>query len=161
MSNLTGARELNAVLKKLPVSIGQKVLIASLRPGANIVKKEAIQRSPAGHRTAVRKLQGKKSKGQVVNYGTIKSNLKTTVTFKSNQGSTIAIHVGKAFWAMFMEFGTRHQPARPFMRPAFDQVKHRALDKIGATLGKNVEKAALKLAGTFAKSGLVKKRRRR
>ena len=60
-----------------------------------------------------------------------------------------------------VEFGTAHSAPQPWLRPAFDAMKGAALAKIGESLGNAVERAAMKLAGTFATSGLSKRRRRR
>lgn len=35
----------------------------------------------------------------------------------------------RAYWGAFAEFGTVHEPAKPWMRPAFDMVKQQAVDK--------------------------------
>ena len=139
-STITGARELEKVLKRLPGKIGQKVLLSSLRPGATLIKKEAKIRAP-------------------VKSGTLRDE----IVVRKEKGGVVALRVGPtrdAFWGMFQEFGTIKQPARPWLRPAFDATKGKALDAVGKRLGKNVEKAAEKLAGSFAKSGLKKKRRR-
>ena len=156
-STISGASELNAVLRKLPKEIGQKVLLSSLRAGANVIKKEAIIRAPASGLGA-EKRRKRSSSGE--DYGTLKSNIKATVTAKSADSVTIKVHRGAAFWGQFLEFGTVNMPARPWLRPAFDATKGKAVDVIGKRLGKNVEKAAEKLAGSFATSGLKKKRRR-
>lgn len=42
----------------------------------------------------------------------------------------IQVQVGadkKAYWALFQEFGTRKQRAKPFMRPAFESTKDEVL----------------------------------
>lgn len=46
MSNVTGVKELNAALSKLPVKIAEKVVKKSLRKGANLVAKRARQNAP-------------------------------------------------------------------------------------------------------------------
>src|SRR5271166_4974074 len=46
--------------------------------------------------------------------------MKATVSTKNDRGEVKVGPVAKAFYAMFPEFGTRHQPAKPFIRPAFE-----------------------------------------
>lgn len=43
--------------------------------------------------------------------------------------------------AHFIEFGTVNMPAEPFLRPAFDQGKEKALDALVDQLRKQIEKA--------------------
>ena len=190
-TQLTGARELEAVLKQLPKEIGEKVLVAATRAGANVVRKDALARLEAG---GVSKRGGPRNDPALVIVRDRKSA--ASVTLK------LAIHK-RRFYLMFREFGTaphsiragkarrgagvlertfggratvlanpetgevfgpevQHpgQPARPFLRPAFDGKAGAAVDAIGVVLGKKIEQAALKLAGSFAKSGLSKRRRR-
>lgn len=51
------------------------------------------------------------------------------------------------FYLMFPEFGTVHESAHPFMRPAFDRDGHALIDRLGKELGSSVERAAKRLAG--------------
>lgn len=48
---------------------------------------------------------------------------------------------GDLFYAQFVEFGTAKMSARPFMRPAFDQNKERAVEVMKATLARGIERA--------------------
>lgn len=43
---ITGAKEIEAILRKLPDKIGRRVLNAALRTGANVIAKEARLRVP-------------------------------------------------------------------------------------------------------------------
>jgi len=95
----------------------------------------------------------KASIGQVGVRSPDKSKLTRTVGALKGAGK-------KGFHAHLIEFGTVKMAARPFIRPAFDQTKGEALKVMGKELGKGVEKAARKLAGSFAKSGLKTRRRR-
>lgn len=53
--------------------------------------------------------------------------------------------------AIFEEFGTVNQPARPYMRPAWEATKEQALDTFGKNLGAGIEKAAARAARKAAK----------
>jgi HK97 gp10 family phage protein len=51
-----------------------------------------------------------------------------------------------AWYAHFVEFGTEKQAAQPFMRPAFNESKQKAVDEFTESLAKKLKKAAAKLA---------------
>ena len=44
-----------------------------------------------------------------------------------------------AVWGSFVEFGSIHGPAQPFMRPAFEQAKARAQEVFTDEIKKGVE----------------------
>ena len=179
-TRLTGAREMERVLKQLPVKVRGKVLASAARAGAQVVRKEAVSRLGGDKADIITRKVGARDKNRP--------------TFKGG----VTIRVGppaKKFFLLFREFGTashelpkestrrrrgttvladapsgevfgasvQHpgQPPRPFLRPAFDQTKGKALAAIGKSMGRGIEREAKKLAGSFAKSGLGAKRRRR
>ena len=146
-SRITGAREMSRVLSKLPPKIGGRVLANAVRAGARVIAKEAKARVP-------------------VRTGALKKSIavrKATGRRASRTG--VRVHVGflkpVSRRAHLTEFGTAHSAAQPFLRPAFDSRAPAALAKIGQILGRGIERAATKLAGSFAQSGLKSKRRRR
>jgi len=49
--------------------------------------------------------------------------------------------LGDFFYAHFIEFGTAKMAAKPFMRPAFDTNKERAVEVMKTTLAKGIERA--------------------
>ena len=147
-STMSGAQALDGVLKKLPERVARNVVRRAVTKGAKVIEEEMRARAPVG---ATGNL--KASIGQVGVKSRDKSKLTRTVGALKGAGR-------KGFHAHLLEFGTVKMAARPFIRPAFDQTKGEALKVIGMELGKGVEKAARKLAGSFAKSGLKKRRRR-
>ena len=155
---LHGAREMEAVLKQLPDYIAKRVVVGALRQAAVPILEEAQRLAPVGQESKgrVRLRRSKSGKVSISNYGKLKLNLGiVNVPDKKTQYSaTVAVSVRKAFWGMFVEFGTRFMSARPFMRPAFDAKKFEALNRLGEALGEGIEKAAKKLAGPLSKSGL-------
>lgn len=48
---------------------------------------------------------------------------------------------GPLFYARFLEWGTSHQQADPFMRPAFEQHKGELPEMIRDDINKKIEKA--------------------
>jgi len=143
-----GAVELTRVLKKLPKEIGEKAMISALRSGAGVIKKEAKATAPRGPEK-----QGRKKH--------LADSITVRKTSRRGEVPQVSVTVGKAYWGMFQEFGTRYMAANPWLRPAFDAAKEHAVVKIGKQLGKATVRAAVKLAGPYAKSGLKSRRRRR
>jgi HK97 gp10 family phage protein len=93
----------------------------------------------------------------------------------SNISAAAVAGVGsKAFYLKFLEWGwiltshgggrssrkrIKHISPRPFLRPAWETTKMAALEKIGRNLGSGIEKAAERLAGSYANSGFSKRGR--
>lgn len=50
------------------------------------------------------------------------------------------------WWGGFGEFGTVHEAAHPWMRPAFDGYKDQVLASIGTELWAGIERATKRLA---------------
>jgi len=158
-SQLTGGKQLVNMLRQLPEQMQQKVLVRATRKGAKIVKEEIQQRAPVGdidissEKKANRKLKysRKKDAYEVVK---LRSEIKEKLIKKSPEEVIFAIHAGRAFWAQFFEFGTRHMSKQPFFRPGFDTASPRALEKMAEDVGKGAIKQAEKLAGRYKKSGL-------
>ena len=143
-AKLKGADELARVLRALPDKLGDPAMASALRKGASVVKKEAAETAPK--RT-----------------GTLRKNILIKKAKDRDRGE-VAYEVGpagRAFYGLFAEFGTSRQPARPWLRPAWEASKRPALDTIMKTLRKNIDRAAQKLAGRYRDSGLSKKVRRR
>tara|TARA_Y100000310_G_scaffold345430_1_gene464861 strand:- start:431 stop:910 length:480 start_codon:yes stop_codon:yes gene_type:complete len=149
---ITGAKEIEAVLKKLPAKVQKKALNQAVRAGARVIQKDAIKRAPV--------LPGR---------GRILKTKKGIVVARKARGEGRGAKVGRisvglsgsAFFGLYWEFGTTTIPARPFMRPAFEATKKEVVEAIGKKLGDAVEKGARDLAGPYAKSGLARKKRRR
>jgi len=145
-----GAKEIEAVLKELPEQVGRNVLNGALMSGANVVVKEARARAPRG------KGDTKDAKGR--NVGHLFQNIRRKRWKRGSHSAEVKIGIGAAFWGMFLEFGTSKMAARPWLRPAWDASKEKALAAIGKSLGRGLERAATKLAGKYSKSGLGSRR---
>lgn len=155
---ITGAREMAAVLLQLPHHIAKQALTKALREAAEPILDEARTLAPVGQESKgrVRLRRTKRGKVTISNYGKLKLSLRiaNVPANRTPHSATVVVTVGKAFWGLFVEFGTRFMSARPFMRPAFESKKMEALNRLGESLGEQIEKAAKKLAGPLAKSGL-------
>lgn len=157
--NLLGADELNKTLKQLPKELSQKVYMQSLRKGAVLMRDAAKERAPYGSDFEKRSYARKKKGVATTHFVKLRDEIRITVTTKTDISFAVAVHVGAAYWGMFQEYGTSHQAARPWLRPAFDATAELSINTIGQALGAGVERAAERLAGPLAKSGLLKRRR--
>lgn len=160
LTHISGAKEMEAVLRQLPDYIAKQALTAALRDAAQPILDEARARAPVGQESKgrVRLRTTKRGKVSISNYGKLKLNLRiiTVPAAQTPHSATVVVSTGKAFWGMWVEFGiaSRGIAARPFLRPAFESRKMEALNRLGKSLGEQIEKAATKLAGPLAKSGL-------
>jgi len=75
--------------------------------------------------------------------------------FTEEGASSVTVFMGPTFegypQAIPQEFGTAHHPPKPYMRPAWDQHKHQALQHVATELGAEVQKAAQRQARRAAK----------
>lgn len=151
-SQVTGLKECNEVLKRLPERVQKRVLANAVRAGATVVNRAVKAAAPVGDEKSPASKQ----------YGSIKQNIRVQRLRKVPK--TAAGHrvwTKDAFWAMFYEFGTSRQPARPFFRPAWDASLSEAVARIRERLAAGVEREAKKLAGEYkvAKKSLGVRRR--
>jgi HK97 gp10 family phage protein len=110
-----GLSDIDAALKELPIQTQKVVLRRGLTLAARVYQDGMMRRV----------VQAREHR--IVRYGKdyprkIAHAIGYRVRFKKD-GDPIA-EIGplkSAFWAMFVELGTRFQPARPFMRPTFEQ----------------------------------------
>jgi HK97 gp10 family phage protein len=143
--NIDGASQIEALLKQMPERVARNVVNHSLMQGAAVVVRELKNDAPVGvyGDGGVRKVPTRKRQ----KFGSLASNIRRKTLKVGGASMTVGVGIGRAFWGLFDEFGTHHQPARPWFRRAWEAVKLQALDAIGKDLGKSVEREALKLAG--------------
>jgi HK97 gp10 family phage protein len=73
--------------------------------------------------------------------------------YKAGALGVAEVHVGtKLSRGLFQEFGTFDQPAQPFMRPAWEANKDKALEIVGSQLWIEIRKAADRAARKQAKA---------
>lgn len=139
-TRIEGAKEMDRVLRALPRAVGRRAAVGSLRAGAKPIADEMELLAPRD--------QGELAESVVIR--------------TAKDPGQVTVQVGparSAFQAVFQEFGTKNHPAQPFMRPAFDSKAAEALGIIGERLGKNLTRAAKRIAGPIGKSGLLRRRR--
>lgn len=121
-----GLRELQTKLTRLPQHVRGRVLAAALMRGAEPIRRDAEANAPH--------LTGRLSRG-----------MSKDVEEKGPTSATVAVGPEEDdFYGHFQELGApaANVPAQPFLEPAFDAHKRRAVDTIGHELGRKIEQAA-------------------
>jgi HK97 gp10 family phage protein len=128
--HVQGAKEAAAALRQLPVELERKVLRTALRKVATPIRDTMAEYAP--------RLTGE-----------LAAHILITATPPVGQGSTAALVIGpdrKRFYGMFAEFGTKRQPARPWMRPAIDYHSQPAIESFGLFVWQALAALARRLA---------------
>lgn len=157
-----GLRELRAALMELPVRVQAKAVYASLNAGAAPMRDEAKNRVPVLQESVPHRRPGTLKRAIRVSRSRInrgKDGLTEVIlrvkplkvrqigAFKASQAAAghtpnSAQNPDDPFYWRFVEFGTSKMPARPFLRPAFEVHKNRAVELIKARLAKGIDQAA-------------------
>lgn len=138
---VSGFKEAEAVLKRLPQRVENRVLQAATMAGARVIRKGVKADAPRGDK-------GKQSAASK-KYKRLSQNIKAQPlkSLRKKKGIRGArITTGNAFWGMFLEFGTRHIAARPWFRPAVSRAQQAAVAKLKTAIGVGVNREAAKLA---------------
>jgi HK97 gp10 family phage protein len=136
-AKLEGVAELRANLDALGNEVATKVGRAADRKAARAFAETLKLVAP--HRPGVQLKRGS-------DYGNLRDNIRVRLA-RARKDYTITYNVdtGRAFWAFFLEYGTRNMPARPFMRPAFDAAARLLIEVQQAELRAGIERAAKRL----------------
>lgn len=127
---ITGARELDRVLKRLPYEMRQKELEGALMTAGNVPRR-AFMAAAAARPRNIR--MGVLERAKSVERKRIK---------KSQFSAEVAVGwFRRGFYAVFEE------ERNPFARPAWDGVARETMDALGKALGQRLDRAAKKLAG--------------
>lgn len=117
---LSGFQDLRKRLDELPHAVSRKVQVQALKKGAEPIRAMAASLAPrsegAGEHLADHIIVAVPSESRLGDEGLF---------------DTAAVEIGPArrfFYGLFQEFGTAFQPARPFLRPAFDSQTGRSLN---------------------------------
>jgi HK97 gp10 family phage protein len=128
-SRVVGGRDIAVALKALPSRTAKNVLSGMVRAGGRPIRDEA--------RARVRRKTGLGAKSIVVRNARSKTR---------TSARAIVTVLKRAFYLRFLEFGTRHAPAFPFLRPAAETKQKEAIREMGNYAGPRIEKEAAKLA---------------
>lgn len=136
-SRLEGVPELTAALNELGVKFTAKELKRTVREALEIAEHRARANMPQGtepHKTY---------RGRLVSPGYAISTLHIETRLDKRTGSAIAsLGVGReAFYAVqFVELGTAHHAAQPWLRPAFEVSEDPMLKQIGDSMKDGIER---------------------
>lgn len=135
-----GLKELEEALRELPKATGKNVLRRALLKAGEPIASSAAALAP--------RLRGKLQMS--IGTGTKLSRRQKRL---HRPESTVEVFVGAGalVQAITQEFGTVNHPAKPFMRPAWDGNKTKALDTIRDDLAEEIEKARQRLARKAAR----------
>lgn len=142
---VSGLRELDRALGELPKATGKNVLRRTLRKAAEPIVADAAAKAPV--LTGALKISiGIGSKL------TKRQSLQHRKMFRDDRAAVeIFAGAGGLVQATQTEFGNEHQAADPYMRPAWDGNKDRALEIVKTELGTEIIKAARRLAKKSAR----------
>ena len=137
---LSGHQQLQRRLARLSGATQRRIVRRPLASGLSVISKAAKQRVP-------------------VRYGFLKKSIGTRVRlYRGGVWGGVGPRVGQAYvyydregrrhvpgnYAHLVEYGTRGATAHPFLRPALDANRARALGVLAAGIKKNLEKEAAK-----------------
>lgn len=139
MKHISGFQEAERLLQQLPKAAENRVLQASTMAAARVIRKNVKAKAPRS--------KGKRSPASK-KYKRLSQNIRVVrlkrARRRGQRGARIDTKDG--FWGLFLEFGTRHQQARPWFRPAVAEARGDAIDKLAEALGRGIEREADKLA---------------
>lgn len=134
---IEGLADLERRLYELPTRLAKNVMRRALRAAGGIWRKEIRDRAPRltgwliKQITMTTKISARYDQGVVQVGPRMKQD-------PSRHTKTVPSAGNVAFW---YEFGTARQPARPFMRPAFDATKDRVLAKFAEIMRQGLDEA--------------------
>ena len=149
-SGISGAKELERVLKRLPGKLAERELTSAARAGANVWRKAMKQAAPRD--VDEPSFWSKK-------FGPLHKNIRTTRVKKTKASVEMAVHTGRAFWGTWFEFGKIGQAPTHWASSAIDVTAGAALERVGKTLARRLEKTAAELAGPLSKISKSTRRR--
>ena len=139
---VTGLKELGQAMNALGGKAKNRIAVKAMRRGGAIIRDRAranapvlSQPSPYRKPGTLRKAISSRTKidknGRVNTYVWVKGlKTKQVLKFKDKTGKGSAYNPRDPFYWRFVEFGTSKMPAKPFMRPAFEQSKQQAAQAI-------------------------------
>lgn len=149
-----GLSQIHKALSELGRKVSNKIAVKAMREGGKIVQEQARQNAPVlsqstPYRRAGTLKKAIKSSTKVLKNGKIGTvvrvkelTTKQIETFKVRSGKKGALNPKDPYYWRFLEFGTSKMPAKPFMRPAFEQSKEKAATEIITTLKRGIEEEA-------------------
>lgn len=146
-----GLKELAAALRELPKAVAARQLRLPVAHAAADMRDDARRRAPIAEASLGpdRPKPGTLRKSIVIKK-VVGNDMQAIYVVAVRHGKKFS-DVGKrhanldAYYWRFIEFGTTHAAARPFLRPAFEALKRQAVETIKAELARGVETEAARL----------------
>jgi HK97 gp10 family phage protein len=134
-TKLEGVADLKRALDELGGELATKIGRAANRRAAAGMAEVMRQNAPYSSESD----RSKASK----TYGHLRDNIRVRQA-RARRSDTVSvkISVGRAFWGLFQEYGTKFMAARPWMRPSFDASVQVAIDAQIDELGKGIARTA-------------------
>ena len=126
-TNIIGLAQLTKNLRGLEDRFG-KVQRKAVAAGGKVILKEMRKRARKHQKT--RRLQ---------------KGLKQITSGKGKEAVSKIGPLKRAFHALFLEFGTVHQRAQPFIRPAYLAKKDDAFTKVGEEMGNGLKRMTFRV----------------
>jgi len=134
---LEGFDKMENVLKNLPKNVQNKLLANACQEALKPAALAILDAAPVSH--------GERSPSSE-KYGHLRDNLRIyKMKFNQNGEKGARIDTGKAFWAFFLELGTRYIAAMPFFQNTFARMQDETIEALGNALASDVESEAVKL----------------
>lgn len=159
---ITGLDEVLRKMKKLPLELRKKAARVAGRKGANVIARAVKANAKALDRPETPNNISANVKVQFASRvfrqtGDIQFRVGIAggaKQYADNRLNRRQGRVGKAyntggstFYWRFLEFGTQHAPARPFMRPAMEASINPATEAVVTEMGKQIDKLVAKGSG--------------
>lgn len=141
---IKGLRELGARMQTLSADMAGKVARQATAAGASVTRKAIRARAPkdTGNLQAAVVMKRERQTALTEEYVVAVRKGKTRDAKAAKRGEG---KLGKdAFYARFHEFGTVKMPARPFIRPGFEESMQPATEAIAKRLKQRLDKAGAK-----------------
>jgi HK97 gp10 family phage protein len=128
---------ITAALAKMTDELRKGIVLPALKEGAAVIRDAAAAAAP----------RSDKKHEHLADH--IAVAVTSTVDGERLPIGAFAVAIGptkNVFWGIFSEYGTVHESARPWLRPAYDANQERALGIVGAEIWNRLSAAAA--AGT-------------
>ncbi|MBF0438308.1 MAG: HK97 gp10 family phage protein [Magnetococcales bacterium] len=136
-----GLSELSNALRQMSVRLQANGVAAAIYAAAAIIRNQAKANAPVQTGTLKRAIYASKDRSKTTTttkamiVGVRKGKKLRTVNSRGRNTSR------DAYYADWVEFGTKKTPAQPFLRPAFESTKEEALGALKTRLSKAVDDA--------------------
>ncbi|MBS0344763.1 MAG: HK97 gp10 family phage protein [Proteobacteria bacterium] len=135
---IEGLSDLGKRLQTLSADMQGKVARAATAAGAVVIKNAAIQKAPEDTGNLKKNIIAKRLPKSETS---LTSEHIVTVRKGKKTAKQKAAGIRDAYYGVFVEFGTAKMTAQPFLRPAFDQNKEKAVDAMKNRLEARIKKA--------------------